>query len=185
MPALIDLAGKRFGRLTVIKRTGTRSHHPLWLCRCDCGNEIEVTTASLQSGATRSCGCLRKELAAGKAKKAGNVRGVQLVKHGHAGERLYGVWKSMRQRCNNPHNKFYADYGGRGINVCPEWDDYAKFRSWAMSHGYRPDAAFGETTLDRADNMRGYSPDNCRFVDLKKQANNRRKRGTGNAKVRT
>lgn len=178
MPALIDLSGQRFGRLTVIKRIGTRSTHPLWLCRCDCGKEVETTTSSLRSGHTRSCGCYQNEARASHARAAGIARDKQLTKHGHSGERLYAVWKAMRQRCMNPHDKFYPDYGGRGISTCNEWNDYEKFREWAYSNGYDPTAPFGESTLDRINNDLGYSPKNCRFVSLKTQANNRRKRRT-------
>ena len=78
----------------------------------------------------------------------------------------------------NPHDKSYPDYGGRGISVCDEWDDYGKFREWSYSNGYDSEAPFGESTLDRINNDLGYSPKNCRFVSLKTQANNRRKRRT-------
>ena len=148
-----DLTGQRFGWLLVIgraedKTTGSKPK-TMWRCLCDCGKETVVWGSSLTQGTTVSCGCKKR-------------------KHGFANkERLYQTWKNMRRRCYTPSNKRYAQYGGRGITICPEWDDYAVFRSWAMSNGYRDDL-----TIDRIDVDKGYSPDNCRWVGAKIQANN-------------
>lgn len=84
-------------------------------------------------------------------------------------ERLYFTWCHIRQRCKNPNNKQYKHYGGRGIKVCEEWNDYAVFRKWAISNGYADNL-----TIDRMNNDGDYEPTNCRWVDIKTQCNNRR-----------
>ncbi len=174
MPAFIDLTGEKYGRLVVKEYVGIISGRTHWFCMCDCGNEIVTSSNSLRRGRTKSCGCLRKECAASHAKMAGAARGMQMLKHGQCGTRLYNVWKSMHQRCFNPKDKFYKDYGGRGISVCSEWNDFSNFYEWAIQNGYDPLAPFGKCTIDRIDNDKGYEPSNCQWVDLSIQANNRR-----------
>lgn len=90
-------------------------------------------------------------------------------------ERLYHVWASMKQRCSNPNNNSYKNYGGKGVTVCKEWaSDYMIFRDWALLTGYDKSAPRGRCTLDRIDPYGDYEPKNCRWVDAKIQANNRR-----------
>ena len=170
----IDLTGNTYGRLTVVKRAGVDSgKNVTWICRCSCGNSVVVAGDKLKSGNTKSCGCLSKEV----SRKTIELAHLSATKHGSARrgkrDRLYGVWHGMRARCNNPNNTHYDRYGGRGIRICQEWNDYSNFKDWAMSHGYDPEAAKGMCTIDRIDNDKGYSPDNCRFVDMKVQASNR------------
>lgn len=89
--------------------------------------------------------------------------------------RLYTVYRNMISRCNNPNNIAYHHYGGRGITVCEEWlDNWDNFAEWSIDTGYDATAGYGECTIDRIDNSKGYSPDNCRWVDMKAQGRNRR-----------
>ena len=163
MSAVKDLTGQRFGRLVVIRREGvTPQRLATWLCRCDCGNETVVDGWSLRSGNTKSCICLKNEAVKER-----------FTTHGQCLSRLHGVWKGMKERCSNPQHNRYHRYGGRGITVCDEWrNDFQAFYDWAMANGYNKDAFRGQCTIDRIDNDKGYSPDNCRWVDMKVQRHN-------------
>ena len=83
-------------------------------------------------------------------------------------EKLYGVWKTMRQRCRDKNKEHYDRYGGRGIRVCEEWGDYLEFKEWAIKNGYK-----NGLTIDRINTDGGYSPKNCRWVSWEVQQNNR------------
>ena len=155
-----NLTGLRFGRLTVLSVAGrAKDRKTLWRCACACGKECVVRSAYLTSGHTKSCGCLTRETAS-------RVK----TKHGASGTRLYGIWQKMKDRCYRRGDKFYADYGGRGISVCDGWrNDFSAFQSWALSNGYADGL-----TIDRINNDGNYSPDNCRWATTKTQNRNSR-----------
>ena len=123
-----------------------------------CGNAWEVITTKVNMGHTISCGCLR---------------GGKPI-HGMSSNKFYKTWHSMIYRCNNPKNKKYKDYGARGITVCEEWLDVANFVAWAESTHPNIEGV----SLDRIDNDKGYSPENCRWADRSTQGTNQRMKST-------
>ena len=163
MCKLKDITGQRFGRLVVVNREGSTRHGlATWRCLCDCGSECVVIGNLLRSGNTQSCGCIHKEM----------LRSRNHV-HGLRHKRLYGVWLGIKERCYNPKSNRYHRYGGRGITVCDEWlNNFQSFYDWSIANGYDENASYGECTIDRIDNDKGYSPDNCRWTDIKNQRNN-------------
>ena len=161
MGKLVDLNGRKIGRLTVIKRDGSQNKKAMWLCECDCGKQIRVLGSSLISGNTRSCGCLQRETVR-------NV-GQSNKKHGMFGTRIYMIWADMKKRCFDKQDRAYKHYGARGITVCKEWHNFETFHTWAKNSGYTDDL-----TLDRKDVNGDYTPDNCKWSTWKEQQNNRR-----------
>lgn len=161
MGAKEDLTGRRFGRLTVIEETEVRKGNSVvWLCECDCGTRKGISAHCLKSGRVLSCGCYNK---------------TKELTHGLSHTRLHHAWLSMIDRCNNPNNKEYKNYGGRGIKVCDEWlNSFEAFRDWAYANGFDADVPRDKCTIDRIDVNGNYEPDNCRWTDMKVQCRNRR-----------
>lgn len=162
----IDLVGKRFGNLVVLSRAANRGNCAYWLCKCDCGTVKEVRGQHLRSGKIISCGCL------------GRVHSMEAKEtHKQRHTRLYGVWQNMKNRCYNKNVRSYKDYGQKGVTVCAEWlHDFNAFSKWAYANGYDPSAPYGKCTIDRIDVHGNYCPENCRFVDMKTQSMNKRKK---------
>lgn len=159
MSKLIDLTGKKFGRLTVLKidKKVRRSYY--WLCKCDCGTLKSIKGSHLKDGKIVSCGCYQKELA--------TILG---TKHGMSKHKLSKVFDTMKDRCYNPNNKSYKNYGERGIKICEEWlNDNKKFFEWSLNNGYEEGLS-----IDRINVNDNYCPENCRWVNQSQQMRNTR-----------
>lgn len=156
MGSFNDLSGETFHRLTAIHRVPNRGYHTMWRALCECGNIVDLRAQHLRNGNTKSCGCWDAE-----------VLMARNTKHGMCDSGAYRSWAAMHQRCSNPANKEWPNYGGRGIKVCKRWKDFAKFLA---DMGERPNGL----TLDRKNNSLGYSPRNCRWATAQEQANNKR-----------
>ena len=149
--------GDRYNELTVIRELPEREElsgkrRRIILCKCSCGNESIVLLSNLRIGKTKSCGCLRK---------------IGIYKHGMINTKIYLIWNAMKQRCFNKKHPAYKKYGGRGITVCKSW---LQFENFYKDIGEKPE----KLSLDRLDNNKGYSKENCRWATSKQQNNNRR-----------
>lgn len=149
--------GEKYGRYTIIKEVEKRNGKRYILCECTCGTLKEVNLYSLRNGSTKSCGCLLRE-----TKK-------HLKTHGQWNKPIYGVWRGMIQRCTNPNNFQFKNYGGRGIKVCDNWMTAKNFIDWAFDNGYEHGLS-----IDRIDVNGNYEPDNCRWITMRMQHSNKR-----------
>ena len=163
----LNLLNQKFGRLTVISQEQSKYGKTIWKCVCDCGNITTVTSTNLNCGRIKSCGCIRKEQITKRN-----------ITHNQRRTKLYEVWKTMKQRCYNPKNSSYQNYGQRGITICNEWlNSFEAFYDWSYDNGYcieNQDDEIHKLTLDRINVNGNYEPSNCRWVDRKAQANNTR-----------
>lgn len=160
--------GERYGKLTIIKEVEPRIKHNgkierMFLCRCDCGEEIVAPLTLMRQGRKQSCGCIRFPI---KSKSSKPTHRPELRKEN---PRLYRIWNGMRGRCFNVKNTNYYLYGERGITICDDWLYFENFYDWAISNGYSD-----TLTIDRINPNENYEPSNCRWVDLITQGNNRR-----------
>ncbi len=157
MGKLIDLTGKKFGKLTVIKRAPNKNKEVYWDCYCDCGNNTIKKGKSLKNGDTKSCGCLK-----------GNHK----ITHGMTGTVYHKLWKNIKNRCFNKNSPDYYLYGERGISLYDDWiNNFKNFYDYLIENlGERPD----DYSLDRMDCDKNYEPGNLRWADNNTQARNQR-----------
>jgi len=161
MKRFINLMGQRFNRLIPIKLIGKDKYgNVLWLCKCDCGKEKIIPGYQVRNGRIKSCGCLKKE----RDKIFGKLHSIT---HGYCRTKTYNAWASMIQRCTNPNNQAYKNYGGRGIKICNRW---LKFENFLEDVGEIPEGL----TFDRINNNQGYFPNNWRLATAKEQNRNKR-----------
>ena len=156
----IDIAGEKYGRLTAIQFTRTKNKMTMWLFQCECGNKKEINMSAVRAGKTKSCGCLSRELASKRNRT-----------HGMSETRVYYAWNNMMKRCYSSKNSEYKNYGERGIKVIERWHIFENFFE---DMGHPPK----NLSLERIDNDKGYSPQNCKWETQSVQSTNKRHKPT-------
>lgn len=149
---------KKFNRLTVLRDLGVINRRTRWLCKCDCGKTKIIIAYCVKSGHTKSCGCLGVER-----------RHEAVTHHGKTGTKEYRTWKAMKTRCLNKNAPKYLIYGKRGIAICDKWLE--SFENFFEDMGLCPEDC---NSIERIDNEKDYSPNNCEWSNPKKQSNNTR-----------
>jgi len=152
-----DLTGKRFDKLKVIKIAYKTPGRTYWLCKCDCGKELIKRSDSFNQKGFKSCRQCNKGYE--------HLKGLR-----NKYKKLYYVMYSMRSRCNNPNDKEYFRYGGRGISICKEWMDNENFINWALENGYKEGLS-----IERINVNGNYEPNNCKWIPISEQSNNTRR----------
>lgn len=159
----IDITGHVYGRLTVLSRgpNDFTNKNTRWNCECECGNIVLVSKTSLNSGDSKSCGCLHSEVTRKINTRHGNSTRIKGM------TKEYQTWQGMHQRCANKKDPWY---GSRGISVCERWSGKDGFANFLADMGTKPD----NMEIDRTDNNKGYSPDNCTWVTKLQNCSNKR-----------
>lgn len=157
----MEIIGQKFNRWTVLRLDHHVGSKAFYACVCECGTNAIVRKDQLTRGVSKSCGCWKKEVAREQIIRLSTT-------HGMANKtRTYGIWKGIHKRCENPNDKGWKDYGGRGIKVCDRWRDYELF---LRDMGEAPPGM----SLEREDNDGNYEPGNCHWATTIEQSNNKR-----------